>query len=220
MHRFSRSKSASLLLFFLAAGTACSRRVDPRDRNAPSDGTSQVPGPSEREPAAAAKPVKPAARLGELRHVGPNELFAAVRGLKQKGVVLNVWATWCAPCREELAMLGKVSKDYAGRGITVLPLSVDDPDGEPLIPEVLSSFGFKPPYYVVQSPIEEMKAALFKGWSGNIPVSFLLDADASRRYFFNAEVYENELTPKLDAMLAGTLPVGQSNFGVTAGKEL
>jgi len=155
-----------------------------------------------------------------LRHVDANELFAAVRGLHKKGVVLNIWATWCAPCREELPLLAKVAKAYQERGIAVLPLSVDDSEGEPQIAEVLRGAGFEPPYYVVKPPIGDMKAALYDGWPGNIPVTFLLDGNAQRRYFFNAEVYENELVPKLDAMLAGTLPVGQSNFGVAPGKEL
>jgi thiol-disulfide isomerase/thioredoxin len=152
--------------------------------------------------------------------VNPGELFAVVRSLRQKGVVLNIWASWCAPCREELAMLAKVSKAYQPRGITVLPLSVDEPENDDKIAEVLHGLGFAPPYYVAKPPIAALKEALYAGWPGNIPVSFLLDGDAGRRYFFNAEVYEEELTPKLDAMLAGTLIEGKSNFGVAPGAEL
>ena len=140
--------------------------------------------------------------------------------LKRKGIVLNVWATWCAPCREELPMLAKIGKDYAARGIAVVPLSVDDAEGESKVPEILRSFGFEAPYYVAKPPIADMKEALYEGWPGNIPVTFLLNGNAERRYFFNAEVYETELVPKLDALLSGTLPVGESNFGVAPGKEL
>jgi thiol-disulfide isomerase/thioredoxin len=200
----SSTRLGLFLVSFLAAVTACSRRVEPKDRNSS--------GESEGAPTNSGQ--------GELRHVNPNELFAAVRGLHQKGVVLNVWATWCEPCREELPMLSKVAKAYKAQGITVLPLSVDGPDGQTKIAGLLRDFGFEPPYYVVKPPIGEMKTALYEGWQGNIPVSFLLDGRAERRYFFNAEVYENELTPKLDALLAGTLPVGQSNFAVAPGKEL
>jgi thiol-disulfide isomerase/thioredoxin len=202
-----------LLLSFLAATTACSRRVDPKDRSASGENLSAAPDPANASDQAAYNPA-------ELRHVNPNQLFAAVRALRQKGVVLNVWATWCEPCRGELPMLSKVAKAYKAKGITVLPLSVDGPDGQPKIAGILSSFGFEPPYYVVTPPVGDMKAALYEGWQGNIPVSFLLDGKAERRYFFNAEVYENELTPKLDAMLAGTLPAGQSNFAIAPGNEL
>jgi len=158
--------------------------------------------------------------VAELRHVSPDELFSVVRGRKARGTLVNVWATWCGPCREELPMLAKVAKIYQDRGIVVIPLSVDEPEKQAKIPEMLRGFGFELPYYVAKPPIEAMKVALYEGWHGNIPVSFLLDADVRRRYFFNAEVYEEELTPKLDAFLQGKLPVGQSNFGVAPGQLL
>ncbi len=214
MNRFCCSRRVGLLLLsFLAAATACSRRVEPKDRSASVENASGTLDPANAGPEATHNPT-------ELRQVNPEELFSAVRALRQKGVVLNVWATWCEPCRGELPMLSKVAKAYKAKGITVLPLSVDDADGQTKIPAILRSFGFEPPYYVVKPPIGDMKVALYEGWQGNIPVSFLLDSKAERRYFFNAEVYENELTPKLDAMLAGTLPTGQSNFAVAPGKEL
>jgi thiol-disulfide isomerase/thioredoxin len=41
-------------------------------------------------------------------------------------VVLNVWATWCAPCRFEMPTLANLQRDYAGKNVKVLPLSVDE----------------------------------------------------------------------------------------------
>jgi len=41
-------------------------------------------------------------------------------------IVLNFWATWCVPCREEMPMLVKLQKDYAARGVTVIGPSADD----------------------------------------------------------------------------------------------
>jgi len=41
-------------------------------------------------------------------------------------VVLNFWATWCVPCREEMPLLVKLQKDYAARGVTVIGPSTDD----------------------------------------------------------------------------------------------
>ncbi|MGE5785241.1 MAG: TlpA family protein disulfide reductase, partial [Myxococcales bacterium] len=147
-------------------------------------------------------------------------LFSVVRGLHRRGVVLNVWATWCGPCREELPMLSKLNQAYQGRGIIVLPLSMDDEESEGKIAEVLRGFGFAPPYYVTKPPVSEMKAALHSDWPGNIPVTFLLDGTAKRRFYFNTEVYEEELQPKLDALLNGTLPEGQTSHGLIPGLTL
>ncbi len=44
---------------------------------------------------------------------------------KGKVVVLNVWATWCAPCRFEMPTLAHLQTLYAGKALKVLPLSVD-----------------------------------------------------------------------------------------------
>ncbi len=42
-----------------------------------------------------------------------------------KGVVLNLWATWCAPCIAEMPSLDRLAGTLADRGIVVLPLSSD-----------------------------------------------------------------------------------------------
>jgi thiol-disulfide isomerase/thioredoxin len=42
-------------------------------------------------------------------------------------VVLSFWATWCAPCREELPRLSKLSEEFAGRKVHFVAVSIDDP---------------------------------------------------------------------------------------------
>jgi cytochrome c biogenesis protein CcmG/thiol:disulfide interchange protein DsbE len=44
-------------------------------------------------------------------------------------VLLNVWATWCTSCREEMADLASLERVYARRGVRVLAVSVDAGDG-------------------------------------------------------------------------------------------
>ena len=43
-----------------------------------------------------------------------------LKDLRGKGVVLNFWATWCPPCRAEMAALNQVQQDLADRGLVVL----------------------------------------------------------------------------------------------------
>ena len=45
---------------------------------------------------------------------------------KGQVVVLNLWATWCAPCRFEMPTLAKLQAAYANKGLKVVPLSGDD----------------------------------------------------------------------------------------------
>ena len=44
-----------------------------------------------------------------------------------KVLLLNFWASWCAPCVEEMPMLADLQRDYAGRGLQVVGIALDDP---------------------------------------------------------------------------------------------
>jgi len=50
-----------------------------------------------------------------------------VADFKGKVVVLNLWATWCAPCVAEMPTLAKLAGEYAGKPVAVVPVSVDTP---------------------------------------------------------------------------------------------
>ncbi|HJU26568.1 MAG TPA: TlpA disulfide reductase family protein [Rhodanobacteraceae bacterium] len=52
----------------------------------------------------------------------------ATRDLRGKVVILTFWATWCAPCREELPLLSRYAQRHARDGLVVLGFSLDTPD--------------------------------------------------------------------------------------------
>jgi len=41
-------------------------------------------------------------------------------------VVVNFWATWCVPCIQEIPGFNRLHKDFAGQGVAVLGISMDD----------------------------------------------------------------------------------------------
>jgi len=53
---------------------------------------------------------------------GQTITLTALRG---KVVVLNLWATWCAPCRKEMPTLARLQAEYAGKPMTVVAVSMD-----------------------------------------------------------------------------------------------
>ena len=73
---------------------------------------------------------------GTLSHVGrPAPAFSLERldggrlslgDLSGRPVVLNFWASWCQPCREEAAMLMKLAADHADRGVAVIGVVYQD----------------------------------------------------------------------------------------------
>ncbi len=57
----------------------------------------------------------------------PDRTAGTVADLKGKAVILNIWATWCGPCRLEMPGLDDVQKEYGPKGLQVLALSDEDP---------------------------------------------------------------------------------------------
>lgn len=100
-------------------------------------------------PAGAADPIKAAATgavknftVSEPPKPTPAVTFKAADGsetsldaFKGKVVLVNFWATWCLPCREEMPSLAKLQKDVGGADFTVLALSQDR-----LAPEKVQTF--------------------------------------------------------------------------------
>lgn len=49
----------------------------------------------------------------------------SVASLRGHVVVLNVWATWCVPCRREMPLLDSLSREFANQGVRVVGVSID-----------------------------------------------------------------------------------------------
>ena len=47
---------------------------------------------------------------------------------KGKVVIMNLWATWCAPCKLEMPTLAKLARTYAGKPVAVVAVSIDKPE--------------------------------------------------------------------------------------------
>lgn len=56
-------------------------------------------------------------------------------------VLLNVWATWCLPCRVEMPSIEKLHQAYAPKGLKIVAVSVDDPGTDAQIRDFVKSFG-------------------------------------------------------------------------------
>jgi len=70
--------------------------------------------------------------LAILLSAGPADVSAPPELSAYAGriVVLNAWASWCAPCRKEMPLLADLDSEYGPRGVQVVGASIDEPEDE------------------------------------------------------------------------------------------
>jgi len=110
------------------------------------------------------------AKGDELRHLQGDEFVATVRRLRGYPVVINKWASWCKPCRQEFPMLRRMSAKYGDR-VAFIGLNAGDSN------EKARAFlrGDPTLYPHVIDPAEQISSALRA--SGGFPSTIFLDRD-------------------------------------------
>jgi len=97
--------------------------------------------------------------------------FADFQG---KVLVINLWATWCGPCRREVPEYEKVRKAYAGREVEFIGLTTEDPStASPRVRKFLRDFGFT---FRIGWADRETARTLMNG-KNSIPQTLVIDAD-------------------------------------------
>jgi thiol-disulfide isomerase/thioredoxin len=117
--------------------------------------------------------------------------------LAGKLVLVNFWATWCAPCREEMPALQAVYRRHVDNGLVVLGLISGDPADDDEVQSVARSRG-------VTYPLARSTPALEAryGMGAMLPTSVLFDRAGRVRARWNGVVTEEELEVKVREALA------------------
>lgn len=105
---------------------------------------------------------------------GDSVTLAALRG---KVVLLNVWATWCHPCRDEIPELQALHERYAARGLELVGVSVDAESADNAIRAFMRDFRMT--YPVWRDPGERVSAQFH---IVGVPATFLIDRDGVLRW--------------------------------------
>jgi thiol-disulfide isomerase/thioredoxin len=125
------------------------------------------------------------------------DIQRAVRDPGAKAVLINVWATWCGPCREEFPELVRVARQYQGQGLKVLLVSADDDQDMAAVKKFLAEQGVDFPAYIKAEKDQPFIDGLDKRWTGALPATFLYDGSGKLRDFWEGGVTFNVFEQKV-----------------------
>lgn len=135
------------------------------------------------------KPKAASSTVPRAAQAGPKVTQIDIDGLKKllepsgKPLLINFWATWCDPCREEFPDLVKLDGEYKGR-VDFITVSLDDlEDIGTLVPKFLREVKAEMPAYLLKTADESAAISMVaKDWSGNLPLTVLYNAAGQPAY--------------------------------------
>jgi thiol-disulfide isomerase/thioredoxin len=136
-------------------------------------------------PAAPAKPAAPAAAATAkglvLTPAKAADVKKAITAPGAKAVLVNIWASWCGPCRDEFPDVLKIRRDLGPQGVRVILVSADFDDAKADAVKFLQEMGVDFPSFIKQGKDEEFIDGLAKEWTGTLPATLVYDGQGTLR---------------------------------------
>lgn len=107
--------------------------------------------------------------------------------------LVNVWATWCQPCREEFPDLLKLRDDYKEKGLKLIFVSADFEGDTPQVKQFLAehNVGFKT--YLKTGKDMEFINTLHREWSGALPATLIYGPNGQLQDFWQGKASYGQL---------------------------
>lgn len=115
---------------------------------------------------------------------------------RENVVLLNFWASWCIPCKEEMPVIQAAYEKYHDRGLVVLGINMTDLDERKAIEQFILETGVTFPILLDESGSVSTDYRVI-----SIPTSFFIDRSGIIRHFQLGALTEEQLEQYLDEML-------------------
>ena len=149
------------------------------------------------------------AAAGGLRAPDPTpataeQVLAMTKDPSAKAIIVNVWASWCAPCREELPALARLQHERGADGLKVILVSADDPKTTPTdkLVEYMGTQGIDFPTWIKEEGDKDFMKAMTADWSGAIPATFVYTPDGQLFDFWEGKATYSTFEQKADEVIA------------------
>jgi len=123
-----------------------------------------------------------------------------------KPLLINFWATWCDPCREEFPELVQIDAKYKGK-IDFITISLDDLEDISVgVPNFLSEMKAEMPAYLLKTKDEGAAISMVApDWQGGLPFTILFDRDGKMVHFRQGKIKVDVLSEKIDKLITDEL---------------
>jgi cytochrome c biogenesis protein CcmG/thiol:disulfide interchange protein DsbE len=146
----------------------------------------------------------PAEALGARPLVARNQsqFQGDLDGLRGRVVVVNFWASWCVPCRQEMPALEQASRAYAEAGKQVTVIGVDASDVRSEAAKFLTKVGVTYPTVYDQ---QGLRGGVAASWSVTaLPQTWFVARDGSRAGRIAGRLQADDLRSRVDELLGGS----------------
>ena len=138
-------------------------------------------------------PGRPLPAVGTMTRANRADFTAMIAGARGHPIVVNVWASWCPPCRAEAPLLARAARTYAGRVAFLGVVSRDDPAAAV---KFVNRYGIDYPNILDSGDV----IAPFLAVRG-LPTTFIFGSDGRLRASVSGGISEQRLAAQIDDAL-------------------
>ena len=129
---------------------------------------------------AAFRAAKAGDALTDLVFLGPDGERTGLSAFAGKTVLVNLWATWCVPCRAEMPTLNRLQAERAGNDFAVVAIDLDVGDAARRAPAFLGEIGADKLAFYADPTLSVLNAVKKRGIAIGLPTTLLVDAKGCR----------------------------------------
>jgi thiol-disulfide isomerase/thioredoxin len=138
------------------------------------------------------------------RAINAEELQSLLKRNGSHPLLVNYWATWCDPCREEFPDLVQIDGQYRAKGLDFIAITLDDlADINTAVPKFLREMKAKMPVYLLNvADPEPAINAVDRDWGGALPATFLYNNKGEVVYKHFGRVPTDELRAAIEKVMS------------------
>jgi len=156
--------------------------------------------PAQKQKGRTAKPTQPTAVVSA---IDTDALKGLLTQQRERPLLVNFWATFCDPCRDEFPDLVKINSDYPSQSLEFFTVSLDDvSEINKEVPKFLDAMKAKMPAYLLNVNDPEPAINLVdRKWRGDLPATFLYNEKGEVVYKHIGRVNVAELREAIDKVV-------------------